>query len=310
MSHSCTEDLDPEIAELLDFTPVPRQNKRQDGWTPPLQRRFIAKLADTGSPAKAAEALGKNRYGVEKLYKSPGAEEFRKAWDRAVELAEERLAARREAEHAAFASLRPPGADPRRKSLPPPGPEPSDDEGTDERAEKKALLDNLMMNYFRKLDAERRCRLAGNIVGADFYLRQLTWVEVCLDIATSGGALAAFMKLRLKSADGHWDCHPIHVAETDASRYLDLARRIYWQHADEPERPPPSPEETFEEHAMIAPDGRQLTIRTQPSHIRGGPGWREREAKRKEDEQRWAEEQVKWESRAIAEHKARSQGDK
>jgi len=65
---------DPIIAALLNFEPAPRQNKRKNGWTPALQRMFIAELAQTGSPNLAAEALGKSRYGVEKVSKSEGAE--------------------------------------------------------------------------------------------------------------------------------------------------------------------------------------------------------------------------------------------
>jgi hypothetical protein len=65
---------DPIVAALLNFEPAPRQNKRKNGWTPALQRMFIAELAQTGSPNLAAEALGKSRYGVEKVSKSEGAE--------------------------------------------------------------------------------------------------------------------------------------------------------------------------------------------------------------------------------------------
>src|SRR6476469_9495080 len=35
---------DPIIAALLNFEPAPRQNKRKNGWTPALQRMFIAEL--------------------------------------------------------------------------------------------------------------------------------------------------------------------------------------------------------------------------------------------------------------------------
>ena len=36
---------DPEIAALLDFEPVPRKRQVEGGWTPDLQREFIARLA-------------------------------------------------------------------------------------------------------------------------------------------------------------------------------------------------------------------------------------------------------------------------
>jgi hypothetical protein len=106
---------DPEIAALLDFEPAPRKNKRKDGWTPALQKRFVAFLAYTGSPNVAADALGKNRHGVEKVYKADGAEGFHAAWDAAVALFIERDARRIEQEHAPRAGVRPPFVDWRRK---------------------------------------------------------------------------------------------------------------------------------------------------------------------------------------------------
>lgn len=109
--------FDGEIAELLQFEPAPRKIKKVDGWTPALQRRFIAKLAELGSPAKAAEALGRCRFGIEKVYKAQGAESFRAAWDRAIEIAEERAAARKQAEHESWAGVRPPGGVDRRLGM-------------------------------------------------------------------------------------------------------------------------------------------------------------------------------------------------
>jgi hypothetical protein len=105
------------ILKLLDFEPVQRRHKRPDGWTPALQRIFIAKLAELGSVNAATEALGKNRYGVEKLYKSAGAESFRKAWDAAIALYEEREANRLMIENAPFAGVKPPFANARGKFL-------------------------------------------------------------------------------------------------------------------------------------------------------------------------------------------------
>jgi hypothetical protein len=111
------ETSDPLIQKLLDFKPVQRRHKRPDGWTPALQRIFIAKLAELGSVNAATEALGKNRYGVEKLYKSAGAEGFRKAWDAAIALYEEREANRLMIANAPFAGVKPPFANARGKFL-------------------------------------------------------------------------------------------------------------------------------------------------------------------------------------------------
>ena len=37
------------LGDLLEFTPVPREVERVDGWSPEKQRAFIAALAATGS---------------------------------------------------------------------------------------------------------------------------------------------------------------------------------------------------------------------------------------------------------------------
>ena len=56
---------DPEIAALLDFAPVPRQFTKVNGWSPALQRMFIAWLAWYGSPTRACDEIGKARSGVD-----------------------------------------------------------------------------------------------------------------------------------------------------------------------------------------------------------------------------------------------------
>jgi hypothetical protein len=81
---------DPEIAALLDFAPVPRSHAKANGWTADMQRMFIAWLAYYGSATNACDELGKARSGIDKVYKSPSAEEFRASWDGAIALAEKR----------------------------------------------------------------------------------------------------------------------------------------------------------------------------------------------------------------------------
>jgi hypothetical protein len=81
---------DPELEALLNFEPVPRKVKRPDGWTPKLQRQFIRLIVETGSPQRAAAAMGKKLSGIEALYRREGAESFRAAWDGAVDLATDR----------------------------------------------------------------------------------------------------------------------------------------------------------------------------------------------------------------------------
>lgn len=99
-------DPDAEIEALLDFEPVPRKVRRPDGWTPELQRDFVRLLAETGSPMRAAEALGKNVSGIEAVYRTKGADSFRAAWDRALDIGRRRRA---EAERGATFQGRAPG---------------------------------------------------------------------------------------------------------------------------------------------------------------------------------------------------------
>ena len=81
---------DPEIAALLDFEPVVRKVKRPDGWTPELQRELIARLAATGTLQRAVWQMGKHATGAEGLYKTPGADSFRAAWDAALTIGRRR----------------------------------------------------------------------------------------------------------------------------------------------------------------------------------------------------------------------------
>ncbi|MEI6641331.1 MAG: hypothetical protein WCL10_04800 [Novosphingobium sp.] len=76
---------------LPDFTPVPRQRERFDGWTPQRQRGFIEALADTGSVKRAAHAVNMTPEGAYLLRRHPQAEEFRKAWEAALALGVQRL---------------------------------------------------------------------------------------------------------------------------------------------------------------------------------------------------------------------------
>ena len=76
---------------LPDFTPVPRQTNRHDGWTPERQRGFIEALADTGSVKRAAHAVNMTPEGAYYLRRQPGGEAFRAAWEAALALGVQRL---------------------------------------------------------------------------------------------------------------------------------------------------------------------------------------------------------------------------
>ncbi|MEO1648630.1 MAG: hypothetical protein AAFR32_07420 [Pseudomonadota bacterium] len=79
------------VGEIPNFTPVPRQTQRQDGWTPERQRAFIEALADTGSVTAACKIVAMSTHGVYHLRRSPGADEFREAWARALDLGVQRI---------------------------------------------------------------------------------------------------------------------------------------------------------------------------------------------------------------------------
>ena len=75
---------DTPSTTLPDFTPVPRQCERHDGWTPARQQLFIEALADNGSVRAACEVVGLATVGAYRLRRQPGAEEFAAAWDAAL----------------------------------------------------------------------------------------------------------------------------------------------------------------------------------------------------------------------------------
>ena len=77
--------------QLPAFTPVPRQCARHDGWTPERQTAFIEALADTGSVDAACKAVDMSTVGAYHLRRQPGAEEFRAAWQAALQFGVARI---------------------------------------------------------------------------------------------------------------------------------------------------------------------------------------------------------------------------
>jgi hypothetical protein len=67
-----------------EFTPVPLDRVRHDGWTPERQRRFLVALAAMGTVDAAAQAVGMSRISAYNLKKRVGAGSFAKEWDRAA----------------------------------------------------------------------------------------------------------------------------------------------------------------------------------------------------------------------------------
>ncbi|MGQ0661441.1 hypothetical protein [Sphingosinicella sp.] len=68
-----------------DFAPV-RLRTRRDGWTPDLQRRFVAALSASRNVGTACLSVGKSRQSAYLLYRRADAASFRQAWDKALAL--------------------------------------------------------------------------------------------------------------------------------------------------------------------------------------------------------------------------------
>lgn len=305
-----------ELGDLLDFEPVPRRVERADGWTPEVQRAFIAALAVTGSDRQAAALVGRAQYGVTQLRKAEGNSGFLAARAKAKEIFHEKERVRRSdgllaAVHGEAARARGrhhlawSGAATRR--LPPPDPEPclfedradpdeaghvadpDEDEATRDIADDQLeVIVTIVQKYRLKLESERRCRLEGRIAEADFYLRQMTMLEVSLDVV-SGNGMEVLKRARLG------DHGLLTIAETGMSIMLDAVRRKFWEDIGEPPRPEYPPRHLLEQHDGYA---------TEPLEcIRGGPGVDLNAERRRFDEQyaRDAEAQMEWEAKAREE---------
>ena len=85
------EMLIPEDDPLLDFLPYCHRAPRGNSITPDVQRAFIYQLAMTGIVTQAATKVGKSLEALYKLRERPGAEDFRRAWDAALEWGRLRL---------------------------------------------------------------------------------------------------------------------------------------------------------------------------------------------------------------------------
>jgi hypothetical protein len=70
---------------LLGFRPVMHNAPRRNTITPARQRAFIAALAERGIVVQAARQIGASTDALYKLRNKPGAEEFRAAWDAAID---------------------------------------------------------------------------------------------------------------------------------------------------------------------------------------------------------------------------------
>ena len=150
------------------------------------QRAFIALLATTGSKRRAALAIARSAFGIHQLLKRPGSDSFKAAYDRAMAIAGQKamkLATGVADTAARSAQLAPPPSRLR-------GHEPGwDDEASGmDQDEQLAVLENIFRKFTGKVEAERKARLAGEVVAADFYLRQVTFFEIAFDMMPKGWA--------------------------------------------------------------------------------------------------------------------------
>jgi hypothetical protein len=136
-----------------------------------------------------------------------------------------------------------------------------------------------------KLRQERRARLAGRVAEADLYVRQLTWLEVVVDVGTGDG-MRVFQDLRL----GGYDL--VHIAETPMSRLLGRVRRAHWAEAGEPDRPEPPAEDYLEHHHGFSTEP--------PEATRGGVelSYAEQQQRYEERHAREADALLAWEEQA------------
>lgn len=254
----------PFMPDSLTFTPVPRRCKRRDGWTEERQRGFIAALLEGLDPEKAAQSQGLTGNGAYQLRKAAGAESFAAAWDSAVALARPAIPRGAIGGAATAAAAAP----------------------IDEQAQAEAI-DRLIALYGLKLGQERKTRLAGRIAEADFYCRQLTFLEVALSLGA--GAFALLQALR-GGAYGALD-----VAATAMSSYLEEVRRGIWREKGEADRPPPSLV------AQLAGERNEIGL-AHGCAIHRQPGESFQQAIQRQDERAriLAEAQARWEARASA----------
>ncbi|HYC95253.1 MAG TPA: hypothetical protein VEB39_06090 [Sphingomicrobium sp.] len=83
--------FDAEGFPVIQFEPVPQARRRRIGWDADRQRAFVALLARLPSVGAAARAVGMSRRSAYKLLDKPGAEQFAKAWDMALDFGMDRL---------------------------------------------------------------------------------------------------------------------------------------------------------------------------------------------------------------------------
>jgi len=290
------------LGDLLDFEPVPRRIERSDGWNAEVQRAFVAALAVTGSDRQSAAVVGRAQFGVTQLRKAKGNASFLAACDKAVEIFHEKERVRRS--DGLLAAAR--GETARRRGRPRlawsgaatrqlPPPEPPEDAPADPAARLRAnreFIVTLLKKHDVKILQERRARLEGRIVEADFYVRQITWLEVAIDLGTGDG-FAVFADLRA----GKYDL--VDVVETPMSRLFAAARRFRWNEAGEADRPECPTGQNLRDHGWFTTqDGESWSSGTDP---RSAAQW---DSETRAEYEAAAKAQAEWEEKSRKEAEA------
>ena len=219
------------LGNLLEFEPVPRPVKRVDGWHEEKQRAFIALLATTGSPHRAARALGMTPKGASKLREADGSDSFNDAWERALTIAAQNGTLKISTAVADAAA--------RNEQLAPPSRlrshQPVEDDAPEMGEEEKLqLIEGLFYKWLGKVEQEREARTAGEVVAADFYLRQATFFEVTFDLMCERLCEDPWAIMGDLRRGGE---HVTRIAATPLSQVLDEKRRELWAKMGEPARP-------------------------------------------------------------------------
>lgn len=234
---------DPEVEALLQFEPVVRKCVRHDGWLPGRQREFIVALTILGHAEQAAIAVGGTMSGAYKLRTAHGGQGFGKAWDSALAL---HLRRNPRPEPKGRPSRGEIGSGVGRKPWPAndTGPRrPGFESPEAEMRAREELFEKIIRKYWLKLGAERKARLEGRIAAADYYVRQLTHIEIVLEAGDHAHTLLSELRLGGRK--------PLDIVATPMSLILDRARRLIWAGDDEPERPPLPPLGEHDERTAI-----------------------------------------------------------
>jgi hypothetical protein len=291
-----------DLGDLLDFEPVPRRVARADGWTPEIQRAYVAALAVTGSERRACAVVERAAYGITQLRKAKGNESFLAACDKATEIWHERervrrsdnllAAARGEAARTrgrprlAWSAAQTRGGPPT-----PTSPEAPPDPAREEER-RREFLGRMLRLYNIKLKQEREARLAGEISAADFYARQVTFLEAWADLVGTD-----LFRLMTEWREGEFGL--LDIAQTPMSRLLDDVRREHFARCGEPGRPPPPAPDLLVDHGRFSTE--PLEYCTSDSDRTMNEQLQDFADRHRRD----AEAQVEWEAKARRDYERR-----